>query len=271
MMASRYLIGKDGKTPYERRRGRTYKMEVVPFGESIWYKAIRGGKAQKDKLDSEWHKGIWFGHNGDNNEMAVGADRGSSRHTRFRERRKGERWDTDKIEAMMGTPDKPDPNKEGVGIPIMVHFDEGHKEEVKGGERGEEVAGRMYVTDDVIRKYGMTGGCEGCAARRSGMRKKASHSQTCRERIMDAMEGDEEGRRRRRYYDERERVDSKMAAQIEREGRRMKKQTTERQKDETRDGEEGGETEHKTTATDVGSMATQGGERGARWHGNRVH
>ena len=44
MMTSRFLVGNDGRTRYERRRGRACKIEVVPFGESIWYKAIREGK-----------------------------------------------------------------------------------------------------------------------------------------------------------------------------------------------------------------------------------
>ena len=33
VLPSRYLVGKDGLTAYERRRGRTCKLHVVPFGE----------------------------------------------------------------------------------------------------------------------------------------------------------------------------------------------------------------------------------------------
>merc|ERR1711871_237410 len=41
MMASRFLIGKDGRTAYERRRGRKCKIPTVPFGETVRYKEIR--------------------------------------------------------------------------------------------------------------------------------------------------------------------------------------------------------------------------------------
>ena len=50
------------------------------------------------------------------------------------------------------------------------------------------------------------------------MRKKTPHLQRCRERIMDAMEGDEEEIRRRR--DDEERVNSRMEAHIERYDRK---------------------------------------------------
>ena len=53
MMTSRFMVGIDGKTGNERRRGRKCKTEVVPFGGSIWYKTRREGESRKDKLDTE--------------------------------------------------------------------------------------------------------------------------------------------------------------------------------------------------------------------------
>ena len=38
MMCSRYLVGKDGSTAYERRRGRKCRSPVVAFGKKVWYK-----------------------------------------------------------------------------------------------------------------------------------------------------------------------------------------------------------------------------------------
>ena len=35
MMCSRYLVGKDGRTAYERRRGRKCRIPVVAFGEKV--------------------------------------------------------------------------------------------------------------------------------------------------------------------------------------------------------------------------------------------
>ena len=41
MMVSRFLVGKDGLTAYERRRDRKCRIPVVAFGEKVWYKEIR--------------------------------------------------------------------------------------------------------------------------------------------------------------------------------------------------------------------------------------
>ena len=37
---SRYAVGKDGRTAYERLRGRSRRAVVVPMGEKVWYKNL---------------------------------------------------------------------------------------------------------------------------------------------------------------------------------------------------------------------------------------
>ena len=44
MALSRFQVGSDGNTAYERRKQRRCKLEVVPIGERVWYKQIRAGK-----------------------------------------------------------------------------------------------------------------------------------------------------------------------------------------------------------------------------------
>ena len=41
MLVSRYLVGKDGKTSYERRKARTCRLVCIPFGETVWYHIVR--------------------------------------------------------------------------------------------------------------------------------------------------------------------------------------------------------------------------------------
>ena len=55
MMVSRYMVGKDGRTSFERRRGRACRVPVATFGEKVWYKQIHEQKERKDKIESEWH------------------------------------------------------------------------------------------------------------------------------------------------------------------------------------------------------------------------
>ena len=46
---SRYAVGKDGRTAYERLRGRTCRAVVVPMGEKMWYEQLGDGGSRKNK------------------------------------------------------------------------------------------------------------------------------------------------------------------------------------------------------------------------------
>ena len=48
MAYSRYKAGDDGKTAYEKQKGRRCKLEVVPIGELVMYKKL-GETAQERK------------------------------------------------------------------------------------------------------------------------------------------------------------------------------------------------------------------------------
>ena len=45
MLLSRYQVGLDGKTGYERRRGRACTIPAVCFGEKVWYKEVKEKEA----------------------------------------------------------------------------------------------------------------------------------------------------------------------------------------------------------------------------------
>ena len=72
MLYSRYAVGRDGLTAYERRRGRKCAIPAVVFGEKVWYKEMRVNRAWEDKFDSEWRAGIWLGHKWESNEASIG-------------------------------------------------------------------------------------------------------------------------------------------------------------------------------------------------------
>ena len=110
MMTSRYLVGKDGRTAYERRRGRKCKVPVVMFGEKVWYKEVREGTERKDKFNTEWKEGVWLGHARNTNEAIIGTDLGALRAYAVKRRAPGEQWDGPAIQNLKGTPQQPDPN-----------------------------------------------------------------------------------------------------------------------------------------------------------------
>jgi hypothetical protein len=50
---SRYAVGRDGRTAYERLRGRSCKAIVVPMGEKVWYKQLGDGGDRRHKAETE--------------------------------------------------------------------------------------------------------------------------------------------------------------------------------------------------------------------------
>ena len=72
MLCSRYLVGKDGRTAFERRRGRRCNIPTVAYGEKVWFKQIKDSKDTDNKFESDWREGIWLGHQRSSNETLVG-------------------------------------------------------------------------------------------------------------------------------------------------------------------------------------------------------
>ena len=60
MIASRFLVGSDGRTAYERRRGRACRVPTACFGETVFYKQLHAG-ARAEKFASDWHFGLFLG------------------------------------------------------------------------------------------------------------------------------------------------------------------------------------------------------------------
>ena len=104
MMVSRYVVGKDGITSYERRRGRACRAPVATCGKRVWYKQIREQKERKDKIELEWHEGPRLGQSRSTDETIVGNCRRSSSSIC------DERWKGDLIKKLQGTVARPDPN-----------------------------------------------------------------------------------------------------------------------------------------------------------------
>jgi len=159
MMWSRYAVGRDGRTAYERRRGRRCKIPVVPFAERVWYKQVREGKDRKNKFDSEWRLGLWLGHARCSNEIIIGTKEGVVRAYSIKRREEGARWSAEDIKNLKGTPQKPDPCRPGSFIPIRINMGEDEEEAVKTSVPSDDIGitlRRMKITKGISEKYGYT-------------------------------------------------------------------------------------------------------------------
>ena len=217
MLVSRYSTGKDEMTPFERRRGRRCRIPMVPFGEKVYYKEIRETKDRVNKFQSEWKEGVWLGHARGSNEVIVGTGQGVVRAFSVKRFPEDERWNKDDIENMQGTPQRPNPAKPGLNIPIKVNFDPPEEADVIPSRplREETQARRMRITGAMLDQYGYTDNCEGCRLKRAGLEEQRPHTQTCRTRIYEELDKDDIGRDMKKRSDDR--ISRKMAEGIEKE------------------------------------------------------
>ena len=229
MLCSRYLVGTDGRTAYERRRGRRCKVPVVSFGELVHFKELHPD-GKRDKWASDWHFGVWLGHTRDSNEMLVGTEHGVRRTYAVKRLPEEERWNKDKVKNLVGTPRQPDPKRGGLQVPVQVRFEEEEPKEAPIETKPslkEGLTRRVFITDRDLKKYGYTEGCVGCESRLRGPpgrqnRARRNHDETCRRRLEEAMKIDPEDCQR--VADADERMTEAIARKVEQEDQKMQRE-----------------------------------------------
>ena len=185
MLISRFKIGSDGKTSYERQRGRRCQIEVVPFGEMVHYRRL-SDKEPKNKLESRWEQGVWLGHARGSNEALIGTKDGVVRAWAIKRMPDGEKWNAQAIKDIQGTPAKPNPQMLGFDVPVHIHLPS--EEGLPGVEepppaRNESQYRRTYLKNRDFKEHGYTDGCEGCKRLRAGGMGARPHTEECRARM----------------------------------------------------------------------------------------
>ena len=141
MAYSRFKVGADGKTPYERQKGRECLLEVVPFGELVRYKQLGETAAQRKSLETSWSEGVWLGRCRGSSEALAGTKEGVIRAWTIRRLPEGERWDAEAIAEMQGAPSRPSTATPGLHIPIAIHIEEGNSAGAPSGNYAEAGGG----------------------------------------------------------------------------------------------------------------------------------
>lgn len=197
MCHSRYVVGRDGRTAWERLRGRTCRPVAVPCGEKVWYKKIRQGPERQNKAETEWHKGIWLGPAVGSSDTLIGADAGVLRTNAIKRLPDDEKWDADAIKAMKGTPQQPDLSKPGVHIPTWIRLEPAVPVNMGAHRpaRAEEGPRRAYLKKEFFAKHGYTVECKGCQKLQASMAKDIVHTERCRKRLVEELNKTPEGRK----------------------------------------------------------------------------
>ena len=192
-----YLVGKDGKTAYERLKDKASKMLGIGFAETVMFRRVPlHGKLTKP--ESLLEKGILAGYQAQSGEYMVICDSGVYKTRTFRRIPKEERWDRAAVEEVRFTP--------------WMIKERSAKDELNGSQEQEHKASvvieinkdievelklpsrhvvptpprRVYITKAVVEKFGGTDGCLGCTtALLEGT--GVAHNEQCRECIEKLM------------------------------------------------------------------------------------
>ena len=113
-LLNRLEVGKDGKTAYERCRGKRASVMAVEFGEKLLWKIRQKGKLEK--LNPRWDFGVFVGVRADSGEIWVATKTGLQTVRSVRRLALEERWAAENREFVRHVPwnrSGEDPNADG--------------------------------------------------------------------------------------------------------------------------------------------------------------
>ena len=195
-VVSRYQVGRDGHTAYERWKGKRFRGEAVEFGELVHYKYTKRDKNKK--LEMKWDEGIYLGRDWRTNESFVALQDGVKRAGTIRRVGGHRRWDPELLSKVSCVPwkmkrDADDPNSDGL---VREQTDEEKSAEVEARDKHEPHLRMKLLREDFF-EHGFTDGCKGCKAIVSKASAQA-HSERCRQRMEKLLVDTEKGATRKR-------------------------------------------------------------------------
>ena len=180
---NKFAVGIDGRTAYERIKGKKYHGEMVEFGRRVMYKIPC--KPEGGLMTERWVLGAWLGKRALSDEHVVAVDTG----------------EVCVSSAVRLLPDSETPwNPKGADqaerrevevevIPAGLALDPGHPVQPRP-QQPEGVPREIYIRREHLSKYGYTEGCMKCRSIREGFQITRGHSSLCRERICEQMKSE---------------------------------------------------------------------------------
>jgi hypothetical protein len=198
VLINRCEVGHDGKTPYERTRGKISRILGVEFGERLMCRRQPLG-TRLAKLESLWEEGVFLGYRSQSGEYMIGTTEGTFETRAIKRMVIEKRWDPKNIEMVVGTPWRPMPGGDAIeevmpAVQISMKDDSIEIERPKTREE-HYAPRRVYIQKRNIEEQGSTSGCPGCAALMLG-KKAAAHNNECRNRIEGGLEMTARGKQR---------------------------------------------------------------------------
>ena len=121
-LLTRFEVGHDGKTAYERIKGKSAKVQGMEFAEGVLWKRRREG-GPLGKLACMWEDGVFLGVKGSTGEIIIGTEKGVWVTRTVRRKPEEERWDRRNIDKIVGVPwrkNEQDDKMDGEGMKAEV-------------------------------------------------------------------------------------------------------------------------------------------------------
>ena len=193
LLLNRFEVGADGKTNYERLKGKSAKTNGLEFGEGLLFK-MKAKREGIGKLASVWQDGVYLGIRAVSGEIIVGTGEGIFRTRTVRRKPLETRWSNENTLMIGGVPWKTSPEEEGDGLPLKGVIRLEAKQMDKEQEEavlGTPVVPRAFpIRQGDLLTHGYTEDCAGCKAILRGQQHQ-KHSEACRKRMTEAMKKDE--------------------------------------------------------------------------------
>jgi len=191
VLLNRMEIGHDGKTAYERLKGKKANHHGFEFGEKVlWRRKAAGGAL--GKLTCLWEDGIFLGVKSLTGEFIVGDENGVWKTRSVHRKPFEHRWDGEALAKVAGVPWRTsdgDQEVDGEKLPSVTKV-MSEKEEENENLAGESVPRRFPISRKDLTTHGYTSGCPGCkAVLRGGIKQK--HTPACRSRLEKEMSGED--------------------------------------------------------------------------------
>ena len=207
---TRYEVGSDGRTPYERSKGKRFRTGLPTLGEKVFYRPIRLSTDRMNKSDPKFLEGIFLGCRDDTLEYYIGGPEGVCRSTDLHRLPPSTRYDLEALKAIRGTPYEPTPGVDGSAVPlqpgsVIVDMpDVGPLPPDRGPGPCLARTQNFSITQADLREHGWTRGCPRCEADLAGKRGTTKqHTTACRARFEELLRKTEAGRARLTKVEER--------------------------------------------------------------------
>jgi hypothetical protein len=211
-LLNRLEVGKDGKTAWERSRGKSGNVMGIEFGEKVMYKKKKRDKSAK--IDARWEKGIFVGARSCSGEFWIAVPSGVRKCRSLRRLPIEERWSLDSLAWVKHVPwhlYREDPQADGDIPEDNAVEPEALPQTSRGNSSGIVIKVRslpprsFQIRKEDAEKHGYSRGCAGCSSWFRGLGRQP-HSEQCRARFEQLLKDDarfQNAQRRKQEFEQK--------------------------------------------------------------------